>query len=122
MLHGMHLFVATLFPRVLALNIRFVKMQNLLARARCYGKPLARQDFYRRALAVHRTTWHWGLPMAVIVIFEVFEDVADVQERVSIQPNVDECRLHAGQDPRYFSFVDAADERELFLTLNVDFD
>jgi len=58
----------------------------------------------------------------VVVVFEVFKDVADVQERVSIQANVDESRLHAGEHPRYFSFVDAADESELFFPFDVYFD
>jgi len=60
--------------------------------------------------------------VAVIVVFEVFENVADVEECVAVQADVDERRLHARQNARYFSLVDAADKRELFFTLNVDFD
>src|SRR5580692_582185 len=60
--------------------------------------------------------------MAVIVVFEILENVADVEERVAVQADVDESRLHARKNARYFSFVDAADKRELFLALNVDFD
>jgi hypothetical protein len=60
--------------------------------------------------------------MTMVVVFEVFEDIANVEERVTIQADVDESRLHAREDASYFTFVDAADERELFLTLNVDFD
>lgn len=59
--------------------------------------------------------------MAVIVVFEIFEDVADVQESVTIQSNFDERRLHAGEDAGDFAFVDAADEGELFFALDVNF-
>jgi len=34
--------------------------------------------------------------VAVIVVLEIFENVTDVQERVSVQTDVHECRLHAG--------------------------
>jgi hypothetical protein len=60
--------------------------------------------------------------MAVIVILQILEHVADVQEGVAIEANFDECRLHAGEDARYFSFVNATDEGELFLALNVNLD
>jgi len=43
-----------------------------------------------------------------------FENVADVQEGVAVEPNVHEGGLHAWEDAGDFSFVDAADEREFF--------
>jgi hypothetical protein len=60
--------------------------------------------------------------VSVVVVFEVFENIADVQEGVPIQANVHKGGLHAWQNSRYFSFVDAADERKFFLALNVDLD
>jgi len=57
-----------------------------------------------------------------VVVFEVFEDVTDVQECIAIETNVHESRLHAGKDAGDFSFVDAADQRELFFALDVNFD
>ena len=45
----------------------------------------------------------------VIVIFQIFEEVADIQEGVAIQTDIDEGRLHAGQHARDAAFVDAAD-------------
>jgi hypothetical protein len=60
--------------------------------------------------------------MPMIVIFQVFEDVADVEESVAIEPNVHEGRLHTGKDAGNFAFVDAADEREFFFALDVNFD
>jgi len=60
--------------------------------------------------------------MPVIVILEVFENVADIQESVAIEPNVHESGLHAGEDAGDFSFVDAADEGEFFFALDVNFD
>jgi hypothetical protein len=62
------------------------------------------------------------LLMPVIVVFQVFENVADVEESVAIQADVHESGLHAGKDAGDFAFVDAADERELFFALDVDFD
>ena len=47
--------------------------------------------------------------MPVIVVLEIFENVADVQEGVAVEANVHESRLHAGEDAGDFSFVDAAD-------------
>jgi len=62
------------------------------------------------------------VPVVVIVIFEIFEDVADVQKRVAVQPDIDECRLHPGEHAGNAAFVDAADQRELFFALDVNFD
>jgi len=60
------------------------------------------------------------LPM--IVVFEVFENVADIEKGVAVETNVHEGGLHAGEDAGDSSFVDAADEREFFFPLDVDFD
>jgi len=66
--------------------------------------------------------WQRLTGMPVIVVFEVFEDIAHVQERVAIQADVHKGGLHARKDSRDFSFVDAADQREFFFALDVDFD
>jgi hypothetical protein len=63
-----------------------------------------------------------GVIMTMIVVFEVFEDIADIEKGVAIQADVDESRLHAWENASNLAFVDAADERELFFTLDVDFD
>jgi hypothetical protein len=60
--------------------------------------------------------------MSMIVIFQVFEDVADVEESVAIEADVHEGRLHARKDAGDFAFIDAADEREFFFAFDVDFD
>src|ERR1051325_971099 len=60
--------------------------------------------------------------LAVLVVLEVFKNVADVEKSVAIQANVHESRLHAGEDASNFSFVDAADESEFFFPLDVNFD
>jgi hypothetical protein len=57
----------------------------------------------------------------VIVTFQIFEYVADVKECVAVQADVHESGLHARQNARDFSFVNAADEGELFFALDVDF-
>jgi hypothetical protein len=63
-----------------------------------------------------------GVIVTMIVVFEVFEDIADIQKGVAVQADVDESRLHARENASNLAFVDAADERELFFTLDVDFD
>ncbi len=60
--------------------------------------------------------------LAVIVVLEVFENVADVEESVAIEANVHERGLHTGEDAGDSSFVDAADEGEFFFALDVNFD
>jgi hypothetical protein len=62
------------------------------------------------------------LVVAVVIAFEIFEDVTDVQKCVSVEANVHESGLHSWKNASDFSFVDAADEGELFFALDVDFD
>jgi hypothetical protein len=62
------------------------------------------------------------VPVSVVVILEIFENVTDIQEGITIQADIDECRLHTGKNAGDSAFVNAADERELFFTLDVDFD
>ena len=45
-----------------------------------------------------------------LVLFEVFDDVGDVEEGVALEPEVDEGRLHPGQDLRHAALVDVADD------------
>jgi hypothetical protein len=63
-----------------------------------------------------------GLPMTVLVIFKIFENVADVQEGVAVKPDVHERGLHARKHPRNSAFVDTANQRELFFALDVNLD
>src|SRR3981189_1702760 len=60
--------------------------------------------------------------MPVIVILEVFENVADVQESVAVEPDIHESGLHTWEDAGAFSFVDAADVGDFFFALDVYFD
>ena len=78
------------------LRTGFVEVHDLLMN-RPGGKHFARQHFPRCV----RVTIHYGRcrrimrSVSVVVIFEVFEHVAYVQECVAIQADVDESRLHA---------------------------
>jgi hypothetical protein len=45
----------------------------------------------------------------MVVLFQVFEEIADVQEGVTIQADVHERGLHPGEDPGHTSFVETAD-------------
>jgi hypothetical protein len=58
----------------------------------------------------------------VIVVLEIFENVADVQKRVAVQADVHESGLHAREDAGDFSFVDTADERKFLFPLDVNLD
>jgi hypothetical protein len=69
-----------------------------------------------------RSGWRIRVRMAVIVVLEIFENIADVEESIAIEANIDESGLHAGEDAGDFAFVDAADEGELFFALDVNFD
>ena len=103
--------------------VRFVQMQNLFVPTRGHCQCLTRQYFdWRHTSTIHRRGSYRCFAVPVIVIFQIFEYVADVQKRISIQADVHECGLHARQDARYFSFVDAADERKFLFALNVDLD
>src|SRR5271154_3080709 len=63
-----------------------------------------------------------GMPVAVVVVLEIFENVADVEESIAIEAYIHERRLHAGEDAGDFAFIDAADESELFFALDINFD
>jgi len=58
----------------------------------------------------------------MIVVFEIFEDVADVEKSVAVEANVHESGLHAGENAGDSAFVNTADEGELFFALDVNFD
>jgi hypothetical protein len=93
------------------------------------GRVRARKNFSRQRLygsgGLHRSGMavRLGMRMAVIVVvvFEIFKNVADVKERIAIQADVDECRLHSRQDARHAALINAADEREFFFALDVNF-
>src|SRR4029077_3146577 len=72
------------------------------------GNGLTRQNFgsdgrgsLRRAVAVRI-----AVTMAVIVVLEIFENVADVQKGVAVETDIDEGGLHTGEDAGDAAFVD----------------
>ena len=76
----------------------------------------------RRRRLCRPMTVRIAVPMAMIVIFEIFENVADVQEGVAVETDIDEGGLHTGENAGDAALVDATDQRELFFALDVDFD
>jgi hypothetical protein len=62
------------------------------------------------------------MPVVVIVVLEIFENVTHVQEGVAIQADIDEGGLHAWEHASNPALVDAANQRELFFALDVNFD
>jgi hypothetical protein len=111
------------------LGMRFIRMRVIetdffvgnIRVAQCFP----REQFDGRRV---RNDWHRNnallllVPVAVIVVFEVFEYVADVEESIAVEADVHESRLHSGKDAGNSAFVDAADQCELFFALDVDFD
>src|SRR5580704_6309604 len=63
-----------------------------------------------------------GVRVAVIVVLQIFENIADVEKSIAIETDVNESGLHAGEDAGDSAFVDTADEGELFFALDVNFD
>ena len=113
---GRSVIVAVLFARLIQRDRLFMNSAR--------GERLARQRFDKGAARSrgNRGRGSVSMRMAVIVVFEVFENVADLEECVAVQADVDERRLHARKNARYFSFIDAADKREFFFALNVNLD
>jgi hypothetical protein len=123
-LHGVSFLVRGMLFGVRLLVRKFLVMRFFMAfTGACQG--FSRKHFHRRAdCGRQRLSSALRLLMRMhrVIIFEVFENVADVEERVAIKTDVHESRLHSGKDAGDFSFVDAADQRELFFALDVNFD
>jgi hypothetical protein len=122
---GAILVLRGLFGRPV-IGVRLVEMHVVVTAGRCEGftgqqfdggGPVSASDGGER-----RVSGGMGVIVTMIVVFEVFEDITDVEKGVAIQADVDESRLHAWENASNLAFVDAADERELFFALNVDFD
>ena len=124
--------VLVLVNEMLIATVRVVKgfglgkfgMSSVVAMLGGVAQRLARQHF-----SVHRYgnrrgcgSMRLGVPMPVIVIFKIFENVADVQEGIAVEPDVHESGLHARKHPRNAALVDTTDQRELFFALDVNFD
>jgi hypothetical protein len=85
----------TLLSVVSVFIMRLVKVHDFFMNPT--AQRFTRQQFAGSVgVAIHdgwRACFHRRV--AVIIIFEVFKDVTDVQESVAIQADVDESRLHA---------------------------
>jgi hypothetical protein len=108
------------------IGVRLIMVHIVVNAGGCEGLTRQQFDSGGRIAAGNggerRVSGAMDVIVSMIVVFEVFEDITDVQEGVAIQADVDESRLHAWEDASNLAFVDAADERELFFTLDVDFD
>ncbi|HEU5478242.1 MAG TPA: hypothetical protein VFU90_00340 [Candidatus Tumulicola sp.] len=119
------MFFAVLVVR--SFNVSFMLVM-LFALVRFGGAALAdclaRQNFgrYRRGSLGRAVAVRIAVAMAVIVILKIFENVADVEEGVAVESDIDEGGLHAGEDAGDAAFVDATDQRELFFALDINFD
>lgn len=98
----------------------FMLMRGSGAAQRFAGEQF--DDVRRRGRERGRHRRLIGVCVPVIVVFEIFENVADVKEGIAIEADVDESGLHAGEDASDFAFVNAADEGEFFFALDINFD
>ena len=65
--------------------------------------------------------WRAANPLKVRRVFLLFEKVGDVEKCVALQPQVDECRLHTGQNTSDTAFVNGTREGIFVFALVVDF-
>jgi hypothetical protein len=78
-IHAMQLFDPVSFVRM-----GLIEVQYLFVAARRYRQGFARQNFDRwHTTAVQRSSRCRRFSVTVIVVFQVFENIADVQEGVS---------------------------------------
>jgi hypothetical protein len=97
----------------------------LLMRGRGVAQRFAGKQFDnigRRRRERRRSCGCVRMRVAVIVIFQIFENIADVEKSIAIEADVNESGLHAGEDAGDSAFVDAANEGELFFALDINFD
>jgi hypothetical protein len=88
------------------------------------SQRFARENFNQLAAGLYRRrcVLVTMIIVTVIIAFEIFEDVTNVEECVAVQADVHKSGLHARKNASDFSFVNAADEGEFFFALDVDFD
>ena len=96
------------------------------------GRPAPRRDRPRRHLALATATGSAAGSAGFVVVFvarlealellDGVDDFSDVEERVALEADVDERRLHPGQDLRDPALVDVADDAALILALDEDLD
>ena len=75
-------------------------------------------DFARRLILVAA-----GGSFEFVRLFLVFEfqEVRYVEEGVALEPNIDKCRLHAGQNAGDLSVVDRTGQRVFIFAFVIDF-
>ena len=89
---------------------RFGRRRLVARRARCaLVLRLRGRREHLAALLLHLFDFAFDGCDDVVVVFEIFEEVADVKEGVAIEADVHEGRLHAGKHARDAAFVDASD-------------
>jgi len=91
----------------------FVVVGASLPRNRAYGD---------RRLAQLRLGLLVVARLEALELFDSIDDLGDVQERIALQPDVNEGGLHAGEDFRDPALVDVANDAALPLALDEDLD
>src|SRR5262245_1015860 len=99
-----------------------LRLNHVRSRARCVLHRIRRFCAHLRLslLGGHRSVRWNHVGQIFIVLLEVHE-IGNVEERVALQPDIDEGRLHAGQHARHPPFVNGSRERVFVLALEVDF-
>jgi hypothetical protein len=111
-------------PRFVKVFFLVERKRNLLVLGARRMQRFARQQLdrgIRRGSEPLRGAYGNIMRVPVIVILKIFEHVADVQERITVQANLHEGRLHTGKDAGDFAFINTSDECELFFAFDVNF-
>jgi hypothetical protein len=73
------------------------------------GLAVRRRRKHLAALLLHFFDLSFYRSNNVVVVFEIFQEIADVQEGIAIQADIYEGRLHAGKHARNTAFVNTPD-------------
>ncbi len=92
---------------------------HLRRQARTLGADRVLDHLHEKRLAFVQDLLDGAGVGAAVAVLAVLPDVGDVQERCALEPDLDECALHAGQHARHAAEVDVADEPPRTGTLDV---
>ena len=91
-----------------------------LAGAGAAQAAAARHCALRNAVQLEDLLLHAGHDLVVLLV--VLEEIRNIEERIAVQADIDERRLHARQHPRHPAFVDASRQRIFVFALMINFD
>jgi hypothetical protein len=85
------------------------RIRSAVRRSRQRGRRIRLRRKHFAALLLHLLNFIFDGRDDVIVLLEIFEEIADVEKCVAIEADIHKGRLHAGQHARDATFVNASD-------------